>query len=57
MDLVELAKRILLQPGREWLAIEAESATTADLYKSNIVPLAAIGPAASVISYPGSSLN
>lgn len=49
MDLVERAKRILLQPGQEWQVINAEAATTADLYRSYIVPLAAIGPVASII--------
>lgn len=49
MDLVERAKRILLQPGQEWRVINAEAATTADLYRSYIVPLAAIGPVASII--------
>ena len=49
MDLVERAKRILLQPGQEWQAINAEAATTADLYRNYIVPLAAIGPVASII--------
>jgi len=49
MDLVERAKRILLQPGQEWQVINTETTTTADLYKSYIVPLAAIGPVASII--------
>jgi hypothetical protein len=49
MDLVERAKRILLQPGQEWQVINTEATTTADLYKSYIVPLAAIGPVASII--------
>lgn len=49
MDLVERAKRILLQPGQEWQVINPEAATTADLYRSYIAPLAAIGPVASII--------
>ena len=49
MDLVERARNILLQPGQEWQVINAEAATTADLYRSYIVPLAAIGPVASII--------
>jgi hypothetical protein len=49
MDLVERAKRILLQPGQEWQVINTETTTTADLYKSYIVPLAAIRPVASTI--------
>lgn len=49
MDLVERAKRILLQPGQEWQVINTETTTTADLYRSYIAPLAAIGPVASII--------
>ena len=49
MDLVERAKRILLQPGQEWQVINTETITTADLYRSYIAPLAAIGPVASII--------
>ncbi len=49
MDLVERAKKILLQPDQEWQVIQKEAATTADLYKSYIAPLAAIGPIASLL--------
>lgn len=49
MDLVERAKKILLQPTQEWQVINTEAATTAGLYKNYIVPLAAIGPIASLI--------
>jgi hypothetical protein len=49
VDLVERAKKILLQPAQEWQVINTEAATTADLYKNYIVPLAAIGPIASLI--------
>lgn len=49
MDLVERTKRILLQPDQEWQVINTEAATTADLYKNYIAPLAAIGPVASII--------
>jgi len=49
MDLVERAKRILLQPSQEWQVINTEAATTADLYRHYIVPLAAIGPVASLL--------
>ncbi|OGP82514.1 MAG: hypothetical protein A2V87_06950 [Deltaproteobacteria bacterium RBG_16_58_17] len=49
MTLVERVKRILLQPKQEWEVIAGESTTTPDLYRNYIIPLAAIGPAASVI--------
>jgi len=49
MTLVERVKRILLQPKQEWEVISGETATTADLYKSYAIPLAAIGPVASII--------
>jgi Yip1-like protein len=40
---------ILLEPRREWQAIDSESTTTAALYSQWIAPLAAIGPIASFI--------
>jgi hypothetical protein len=49
MTLVERVKRILLQPKQEWEVIAGESTTTPDLYKNYIIPLAAIGPVASII--------
>lgn len=49
MTLVDRVKRILLQPRQEWEVISGETITTADLYRSYAVPLAAIGPVASVI--------
>jgi len=49
MTLVERAKRILLQPKQEWEVIAGESTTTPDLYRNYIIPLASIGPAASII--------
>lgn len=49
MNLVERIKNILLQPRAEWEAINAEGATVGELYKGFIIPLAAIGPVASVI--------
>jgi hypothetical protein len=49
MNLVERVKGILLRPKQEWHAIEGEATTIAELYKSYVVPLAAIGPIASVI--------
>lgn len=51
MNLIERAKKILLQPAEEWAVIDKEPGTTADLYTSYIIPLAAIGPIASIIGY------
>jgi Yip1-like protein len=49
MNLTERAKNILLQPAQEWSIIDKEPGSTAELFKSYIVPLAAIGPVASII--------
>jgi hypothetical protein len=49
MDMVERAKNLLVQPKEEWRRIDAEPVETAELYRSYIAPLAAIGPVASVI--------
>ena len=49
MNLAERAKNILLQPVQEWSIIDKEPGSAAELYKSYIVPLAAIGPVASII--------
>ncbi len=49
MNLSERVKKILLQPAEEWAVIDKESGTLADLYTSYIIPLAAIGPIASII--------
>jgi len=49
MNLIDRAKNILLSPGSEWDKIAGEPATAADLYRSYIVPLAAIGPICSFI--------
>jgi hypothetical protein len=51
MSLVERAKNILLQPKTEWPVIAAEQATTGSLYTGYIIPLAAIGPVASIIGW------
>lgn len=40
--LVERAKNILLQPKSEWERVEAEPATVAGIYRSYVIPLAAI---------------
>ncbi len=49
MNLSVRVKNILLQPAQEWSVIEGESASLADLYRAYIVPLAAIGPVASIV--------
>lgn len=49
MNLVERVKNILLQPKNEWTVISGEMTSAGDLYKNYIAPLAAIGPAASII--------
>jgi len=49
MRIVERAKKILLQPKQEWQVIAQEETKAAELYKGYIVPLAAIGPIASII--------
>ena len=49
MNLRERAKNILLQPAQEWSVIDKEPGNVAELYKSYIAPLAAIGPVASII--------
>lgn len=51
MSLMERAKNILLQPKAEWPVIEKEQATTGSLYTGYILPLALIGPVASVIGW------
>lgn len=51
MALVERVKRILLSPETEWPIIETESTTAAGLYLGYIMPLAAIGPLASLIGF------
>jgi hypothetical protein len=51
MNLIERVKRILLSPQTEWEIVAAEPTTTAELYKTYIAPLAAIGPIAQLIGY------
>jgi hypothetical protein len=47
--LISRVKAILLTPKDEWPKIDAEMADIADVYKSHVIPLAAIGPVASFI--------
>lgn len=49
MNIVERVKKILLEPKKEWEIIAGETTNTSELYKNYIIPLAAIGPVASVI--------
>ena len=43
------AKDIIMQPRAEWPIIDAEPSTIADIYKSYVIILAAIGPVAMLI--------
>jgi hypothetical protein len=47
--LLERVKNILLKPNAEWPVIAVETTSTGKLYTGYIVPLAAIGPIASII--------
>lgn len=49
MNIVERVKKILLEPKKEWEVISGETTNPSELYKSYIIPLAAIGPVASII--------
>ena len=49
MSIVERVKKILLEPKKEWEVISRETTNPSELYKSYIMPLAAIGPVASII--------
>ncbi|MDG2003975.1 MAG: Yip1 family protein [Novosphingobium sp.] len=47
--LVERAKSIILKPKDEWPKIEAEASSQGDILRSYVLPLAAIGPVATLI--------
>lgn len=49
MVLVDRVKKILMTPREAWQLIEAEQTSPAQLYKEHILPLAAIGPVATMI--------
>jgi hypothetical protein len=51
MNLVDRVKRMLLSPQQEWEVIDGEATTPSALYTGYIMPLAAIGPIATVIGY------
>src|SRR5438552_15548428 len=47
--LVDRAKAILMKPKEEWPVIAAEKTEIATLYRTYVIPLAAIGPVANAI--------
>ncbi len=47
--LVDRVRAILMRPKEEWLVIDREQTTIAILYRTYVVPLAAIGPVANAI--------
>ena len=49
MDIVARAKGLLMEPIKEWSIIAAEPADTASLFKSYVVPLAALSAVAGLI--------
>ena len=49
MNLVDRARGIVLRPRQEWQVIASEQTTASALYRSYVVPLAAIGPIATII--------
>jgi len=51
MALVDRVKNILLQPNAEWAAIAAELTNMGTLYRSYIIPLAAIAPICGAIGW------
>ena len=51
MSIVDRAKKITLQPTQEWRVIDAEPTSVGGLYWSYIMPLAALGPIASVVGW------
>lgn len=51
MTLISRVKGILLTPKAEWSVIDTEETSAAALYTSYIIPLAAIGPIASIIGW------
>jgi hypothetical protein len=51
MNLVERAKNMIMTPKSEWQVVNLEASSTAELYKSYVVPLAAIGPIAKFIGF------
>ncbi|MBV9840756.1 MAG: YIP1 family protein [Sphingomonadaceae bacterium] len=48
-SLADRAKALITNPKAEWLVIDAEPTTSAAIFRSYVVPLAAIGPIANLI--------
>lgn len=57
MNLTERVKNMILQPAQEWMVIEREASTASEIYTSYILPLAAIGPVASIIGFSLIDIN
>lgn len=51
MDIANRVQRVLRTPKEEWPVIAGEPATVGSLYTGYIIPLAAIGPIASIIGW------
>jgi hypothetical protein len=51
MALMDRVKRMLLTPKQEWPVIDGEQTSVRGLYTGYIIPLAAIGPVASIIGW------
>ncbi len=51
MALVDRVKKILLQPNAEWAVIASELTNTGTLYRTYIIPLAAIAPICGAIGW------
>ncbi len=51
MNLVSRAKGIIVNPRQEWAAIDAEPLNLSELLVGYVLPLAAIGPIASIIGW------
>ena len=51
MNLVSRAKAILMTPRQEWEVIDAEPLNVSELLTGYVLPLAAIGPIASIIGW------
>jgi hypothetical protein len=49
MSIVERARNMIVSPRQEWEVIRGERPTVADLYTGYVIPLAAIGPVATLI--------
>ena len=51
MHLIERVENIILRPSHEWEVIAGEDVQIVDLYKSYVMPLAAVGPVVSFIFF------